>query len=156
MNKPLIPASKYKYSLSWAACVVDELVAKHERATEMICKVYQITRYDMVKYLAKPDPLWPFLRERIKYLALCEERTGKPMDYLTVVEWCEGLHGTKFGHGQAERLDKRRKEIRIEEQGSRGGGGVGEAEAEPSLPNLPPSPSSSPPDPQLYFDLGGA
>jgi len=152
---PLIPAPRYKYSLGWAASVIDELVVKHERAAEMICRVYALTRYDLVKYLASADPLFPFLRERIKYLALCEERTGKAMDYLTVVEWCEGLHGTKFGHGQAERLDKRRKELRIKEQGSRGGGGCSEAKAEPSLPTSPPVPPSPSPSLQLELSFGG-
>lgn len=156
MEQPLNPAPRFKYSLGWAASVIDELVAKYPRASDMICRVYGITRYDLVKYLAKPDPMYVYLRERIKYLALCEERTGKPMDYSTVVEWCSLLKGTKHAHGLGERLDKREKELKLREQGSRGAGGRSEAKAECSLPLRPPS--SSPPDPrQFMFDFfGGA
>lgn len=154
MNNSLIPAPRFKYSLSWAASVVDEVCAKYPRATEMICRVYGITRYDLVKYLAKPDVMWNYLRERIKYLALCEERTGKAMDYLTVVEWCTGLHNMKHARGQGERLDKRLKELRMKEQGSRGGGGRSEAKAETSLP-YPPTVSSSPDPTQFVFDFEG-
>lgn len=154
MENPSIPAPRFKYSLSWAASVVDEVASKYPRATDTICRVYAITRYDLVKYLAKPDPMWNYLRERIKYLALCEERTGKAMDYLTVVEWCKGLHGMKHAHGQGERLDKRLNSLRIKEQGSRGGGGRSEAEAETSLPSsLPSSPSPNPM--QFMFDFSG-
>lgn len=156
MDTPSIPAPRFKYSLSWAACVVDEVASKYPRATEIICRVYGITRWDLVKYLAKPDVMWNYLRERIKYLALCEERTGKQMDYSTVVEWCRSLHNTKHAHGQAERLDKRAKELKLEEQGSRGGGGRSVAEAESSLPSS--SLLSSSPNPLqfvLNFD-GGA
>jgi len=154
VSNPLIPAPRYKYSLGWAASIVDQLIVKYPRATEMICRVYGITRYDLVKYLAKPDDMWIYLRERIKYLALCEERTGKPMDYLTVVEWCKGLHDTKHAHGQGERLDKRLNDLIIKEQGSRGGRGQSEAAADPSLPYpLPVSPS---PDPsQFVFNFAG-
>ena len=151
MQDPLIPAPRYKYSLSWAASIVDEVVSKYPRASEMICKVYGITRYDLVKYLAKPDIMWNYLRERIKYLALCEERTGKAMDYSTIVEWCAGLHRMKHSHGQGERLDKRLNSLRIKEQGSRGGGGCSEAKAEPPFPSCPSSPSSDPS--QYLFDF---
>lgn len=154
MQDPLIPAPRFKYSLSWAASIVDEVVSKYPRASEMICKVYGITRYDLVKYLAKPDVMWNYLRERIKYLALCEERTGKAMDYSTIVEWCTGLHGMKHSRGQGERLDKRLMELKLREQGSRGGGGRSEAKAEPSLPYLPPS-SPSPNPQQFTFDFDG-
>lgn len=152
MDNSLIPAPRFKYSLSWAASVVDQVVAKYPRATDVICRVYGITRYDLVKYLAKPDDMWIYLRERIKYLATCEERTGKAMDYSTVVEWCRGLHSMKHAHGQGERLDKRLKDLRMKEQGSRGGRGHSEATAEPSLPSPPPVFSS--PDPaQLMFNF---
>lgn len=141
---PCSPAPQFKYSLSWAATVVDELVAKYTRATDVICRVYDISRYDLVKYLAKPDPLWPYLRERIKYLAICEQRTGKPMDYLTVVEWCKGLHGMKHAHGQGLRLDKRLESIRIRELGNREGGAKAySAGARPSSFDSPrPTPDS--------------
>jgi hypothetical protein len=154
MDNSLIPAPRFKYSLSWAASVIDEVCSKYPRASEMICRVYGISRYDLVKYLAKPDVMWVYLRERIKYLALCEERVGRPMDYLTVVEWCKGLHGMKHAHGQGERLDKRLKELILKEQGSRGGRGRSEAKADPSLPYLPPS-SPSPNPEQFTFDFIG-
>lgn len=154
MKTNLTPASSFKYSLRWAATVVDELWAKYPRASEMICRVYGIGRYDLVKYLAKPDTMYVYLRERIKYLALCEQRLGRQMEYSTVVEWCGLLKGTKHAHGLTERLDKREKELKLREQGSRGGGGCSEAKAEPSLPNaFPPSP---PLDPEQYIlDFGG-
>jgi len=154
MNDSLIPAPRFKYSLGWAASIVDQLTAKYTRATDVICRVYGITRYDLVKYLAKPDDMWIYLRERIKYLAVCEERTGKQMDYYTVVEWCKGLHDMKHAHGLGERLDKRLNDLMIKEQGSRGGRGRSEAKADPSLPYPPPvSPS---PDPQQFmFNFDG-
>ncbi len=155
MDNSLIPAPRYKYSLGWAASVVDQLVAKYPRATDVICRVYGITRYDLVKYLAKPDDMWIYLRERIKYLALCEERTGKQMDYLTVVEWCQGLHATKHAHGQGKRLDKRLNDLYNEGAGIKGRGGCSEAKAEPSLPYPLPNSSSSPDPYQFVFDFTG-
>jgi len=149
VDNTLIPAPRFKYSLGWAASVVDRLVEKYPRATDVICRVYGINRYDLVKYLAKPDDMWIYLRERIKYLALCEERTGKAMDYSTVVEWCMGLHGMKHSHKLGERLDKRLESLKLREQGSRGGGGRSEAEAEPSLPT--PLRSSPSPNPLQYM-----
>jgi len=150
MEEPLIPAPRFKYSLSWAASIVDEVVSKYPRASDLVCQVYGISRYDLVKYLAKPDPLWNYLRERIKALAGLEERTGKPVNYETVVKWLEDLHHSKHAHSQGERLDNRRKALKIEEQGSRGGGGRSKAKAEPSLPSLPPS---SPDPRQFLFDF---
>jgi len=153
MDLPLNPAPRFRYSLSWAAAIVDELTVKHTRATEVVCQVYGISRYDLVKYLAKPDPLWNFLRERIKNLARQEERLGRPIEYETIVKWLEDLHHTKFAKGEGGRLDSRREALKMKEQGSRGGGGRSEAKAEPSLPIASPRLALDPR--QLVFDFEG-
>jgi len=62
----LIPAPPYKYALSWAATVVDEVQVRYPRATEIVSKVCNITPYDLAKFIAKPDPLWIYLRKAIQ------------------------------------------------------------------------------------------
>jgi hypothetical protein len=114
--------------------------------------MYQITRFDLAKYIAKPDPMWRFLRERIKALADLEERIQRPLEYPTIVKWIEDLHHTKHAHMLEDRLDKRFKSLYTEEAGKereatlkRSGSGA----------SLSSSSSSDPVWVQQDFDFGG-
>lgn len=152
MSLPSNPAPHYRYALGWAAGVVDQVVAKYPRATDLVCTVYGISRFDLVKYVAKPDPLWVYLRERIKALTRQEARLGKELEYSTIVKWLAELHRTKFACGQGERLDSRLIQLQNTRAGIEGRGGPERSEG-PSLPSssLPPSPPL--PSPQLdLFD----
>lgn len=147
-----IPAPTFTYSLSWAAGIVDQLVAKYARATEMVCEVYGITSYDLVKYLAKPDPMWDYLRNRIKAVGRWEERLCKPINYETLVEWEWQMVHHRTGLKVAGRLDNRLREQENKRAGMKGGGS--EATAERSPPSFLSSSSLASDSPgQLYFDF---
>lgn len=153
MEQSLIPAPRFKYSLGWAATVVDAVVAKYPRATDLICWAYGITRYDLVKYVAKPDPLWNYFRSRIKNVSKFEERRGRPIDHETLVKWELDLTTTKHAMGEGGRLDKRIREQYNKRAGIKGRGI--EATAEIALPSFtPPVPPSEDPS-QFYYDFAG-
>jgi len=158
VNNPLIPASRYRYALGWAATVVDQVAAKYTRDTDIICQIYDINRYDLVKYVAKPDPLWNYFRSRIKALAGMEARLGRQVEYLTIVEWIEDLNHTKHALGEGERLDKRLQATKNRRAGIKGT--VPDATAEGSVPSLIP-PVRSPPvrsyiQPELFPEVSNA
>lgn len=62
----LIPAPPFKYALKWAATVVDEVMCRYPRATDLVTQVCQFTPYDLAKFIAKPDPMWIYLRKAIQ------------------------------------------------------------------------------------------
>lgn len=126
-----IPAPPYEYALSWAAHVVDQLVAKYPRATELVCAAYRINTYTLVKYLAKPDPEWNFLKARIKYLDAYIWETRREPSSVTLVEWLGLPRATAKTLNRLTGLDSRQNSAIMRERSSGGSGGAG---ADPSLP----------------------
>ena len=129
-----IPKPPYLYSLKWAAGVVDQLVSKYARASEIVCQAYGINTYTLVKYLAKPDYEWNWLKARIKYLDTWMWETRKEPDNPTLVEWLGLPRPTKISLNRLTGLDSYRDRAKLGERGSGGGGG---ARAAPCLPFTP-------------------
>lgn len=78
LSEPAIPK---KYSLTWAGQVVEQLREAHPRATDYVMKLYGITTTDLARFLARGDPVYTYLKKRIKYISNWEERDdGDPRD----------------------------------------------------------------------------
>lgn len=63
--------SAQKYSITWAESIVEQLHTKHTRGTEDLCKLLCISMRQLACFLANNDPLWPHLRNLVKYLDSC-------------------------------------------------------------------------------------
>ena len=55
------------YSMRWALGIVEQMANKHARATKLVCALYAIVVRDLAAYLARNDPVFNYLRNRIKY-----------------------------------------------------------------------------------------
>lgn len=65
------------YSFNWAEGVVDKVQETYPCATEILCRVLNLTRKNLAAYLARNDPLWHFLRTEIHYIDLLLKDTGE-------------------------------------------------------------------------------
>lgn len=63
-----LPA-KAGYSFTWALSVVDKLVEKYPRATEIEMAVFSLSKRELAAFLAHGDRFWPFFRDQVHILA---------------------------------------------------------------------------------------
>ena len=130
----LIPAPPYKYALRWAATVVDEVQAKYPRATELVGQVCQITLYDLAKFIAKPDPLWIYLRKAIQIADRNMRHNPRADHYTHVKRSTEDLLRRKPVLRGAEGFTE--LQIRIDWGSGNQEGGGSRSEARATSPNL--------------------
>jgi len=67
--------AKAGYSFTWALSVVDRLVEKYPRATEIEMAVFSLSRRELAAFLAHGDRFWPFFRDEVHKLAKVQEQT---------------------------------------------------------------------------------
>lgn len=136
-NSSTLPSS-LKYSIQWAQGVVDALKAKHTRALAIVLEAYGLSEHNLAVYLASCDPLFNYLRERVKKVALCASRTGSYVNSEQFLDWeqCKGI--VKSFPLLAERLDKGRKTAHTRKAGlkSEPGSSVSEIPAQPLAPDV--------------------
>lgn len=113
--------SNLKYSYQWALDVVYGLTDKHTRATEIVCEFYDISPRILALFLAKGDPMWIYLRDRIKAITALEERTNRYYTDVEIFDWLKRLSTEKYAGKLADRLDNGQKKARIKEQSFQGG-----------------------------------
>jgi hypothetical protein len=111
---------KPAYSYRWANEVIQRLHRKHARATEIFCRMYQITLRDLAHYLAIGDSFYVYARERIKKISQRNERLGKEITLTDLYDW-ELYYPVRFRPpGLQERLTKRLRGLILQEQVSKG------------------------------------
>lgn len=101
------PQNKAKYSLNWAKSVVEALERKHARATDYVCKLFDLTPKQLAIYLAFGDPLFNSLREIIKIYDNWMTKGWKEEYNYTDVKW----NTQKFCKYEKERLLERLKSL---------------------------------------------
>lgn len=136
---------KAKYSRQWGENVVQALKNKHTRATELVCEILEIEEKHLVTYLIYGDPLWNSLRDLIKRAEIALEIHAGPSGYAEVNRFFTEHLPTFTGLPLRDRLTARISELKLREQGSRGGRGGLPAESSR------PSSSSSDLPGQLYW-----
>lgn len=121
------------YSFSWANGVVEKLRRKYARATDTVEAILAISDRDLAKYLANADPVFPKLRDMIhiadNWIQRGANLTTNPTQlacFLTTIRY-------RTNQRILDRLDAVNFCGRLEEQGSRGGGGAERSEAIPPV-----------------------
>jgi hypothetical protein len=128
----LTPAPKARYSLSWANWVVSELREKYARALTSVEELLAIDDRIVAKYLALGDPVYPNIRHAV-HIVDAWQKSPNWAGWTRVNKRMFTLQMRKMGYVRiADRLDNEKIDDRIEEQGSREGGGVSEA-SEPAF-----------------------
>lgn len=143
--------AKAHYSFVWARGIFDRLAEKHARATKLVLALYGLTPTTMTAFLAFADPLWEFLKKRIKYWD--NDLLYRNLKYLTSVTLFYVEKSAAALSPEEKRLVDRLTEVekldKLEEQvlkGVREEIAVAQAKALSDLTNL----SSAP---QLEFDF---
>lgn len=106
-----------KYSITWARSVVDKLWESYPRATEAVLEYYDISLENLAAALAKGDPVFDYMKKRIKYIARQEENQRASAKVVQMLS--DELHYVMLnstGKTQ-ERLDSRIKTIQTQRAG---------------------------------------
>jgi len=121
---PLIPA---KYSYSWALGVVERVCEKYTRGSYDVCEFLRITKRILANYVAKGDPLWPHLRDLIRWTnSFYENPRGRGFSLSReqmYSEFCEHLIRMRYER-MIRRIDMLKNANIIKEQGSEGSCGL--------------------------------
>lgn len=128
----MTPAHNSRYSLDWANSIVSRLREKYARALTSVEELLAIDDRIMAKYLALGDPVFAQLRQAVHIVDNWQKSPGWA-GWTRVNKRMFILQMKKMGYVRiAERLDSQKIGDKLEEQGSREGGGVSEA-SEPAF-----------------------
>jgi len=117
---PSQPAISKKYSLTWARQVVEQLRASRTRATDHVLQLYGITIENLALYLARGDPVYNYLKKRIKYVGNAVLRDDMPLSTIQKLS-PERNYIAKFAPESARRrLDSRFLECETRRAGCEG------------------------------------
>lgn len=146
---------KAHYSLNWALGVVSTLAEKYARATALVYALYAIDARALAAFLARNDPVYPFLRKRIKYWE--NDLLYRQLKYLTsdTLFFVEKSAVDRFSAPERlkDRLTAVEKNPNLMElvlKGVREDLANRDLKARSDLTNL-----LSPPSLQFWFDFGG-
>lgn len=118
MENLLKPASGTNcYSITWARSIVDQLAAAHARATEAVLEFYDISLKDLALYLAKGDPVFTYLKKRIKYIS--RQMENQKADATTIQLLSDERHYVALNAPESarQRLDARINSTDTQEAG---------------------------------------
>ena len=139
------PATKFRYSFTWAQSVVERLLDKHTRATKLVLELFDMTPNNLAFLLATADPLWPKFRDlvhRVQIWINTRGFRGFTPQMLSILHYYVQRWGSD---SMLFRLDKVGKCGTIKEQVSMAGPAAGESLQQglpfgpevPSTPKLP-------------------
>lgn len=148
--KPLSPAS---YSREWGNRIVQQLIEKYTRATEIAGVLLGINRVNLVTYLIYRDELFPQIRDFIKRVDKIITYADPPLSMSEIYYIMSKYYPSKQSNRIGERLTQYESEITTKEQVKEGG------ELEATADDSPPSLFLSPKvvndgyGPQLLFQF---